>query len=86
MTTNYVTPQIKNLMSFKPGDVHGMSQAPKPHFKMPGVDRISGYRYPAPASQRLANVPYSNPDKTYDIGYFKRDSRQTYGTEYFHDL
>jgi hypothetical protein len=41
---------------------------------MPGVDRIQGYRYPAPSSREKAHIPTSSPEKTYDIGYFKRDT------------
>ena len=41
------------------------------------VERIKGYRYPAPGSQTTANVPtLTNEDVKYDIKYFSRNTRR----------
>eukprot|EP00613_Pedinella_sp_CCMP2098_P003377 CAMPEP_0171634954 /NCGR_PEP_ID=MMETSP0990-20121206/26315_1 /TAXON_ID=483369 /ORGANISM="non described non described, Strain CCMP2098" /LENGTH=192 /DNA_ID=CAMNT_0012206379 /DNA_START=145 /DNA_END=723 /DNA_ORIENTATION=+ len=65
------------MFSFRPNDTHGMHQIPPAKFKMPGVERIQGYRYPAPGSQPLADIPTSeNDDIKYDIKYFSRNTRR----------
>ena len=40
--------QLKKVFFFRPDDPHNLHQTPPASFKMPGVDRIKGYRYPAP--------------------------------------
>jgi len=36
------------MFLFRPNDTHDFHQVPPANVKMPGVDRIQGYRYPAP--------------------------------------
>ena len=40
--------QIEKFFSFRPDDTHNMHQIPPANVTMPGVERIKGYRYPAP--------------------------------------
>jgi hypothetical protein len=40
--------QLKNLFFYRPNDTHDLHQIPPANTKMPGVERIMGYRYPAP--------------------------------------
>jgi hypothetical protein len=41
-----------------------------------GVDRIKGYRYPAPGSQVKPRVPVrESEDELYDVTHFAKDSR-----------
>eukprot|EP00640_Fibrocapsa_japonica_P007004 CAMPEP_0113935714 /NCGR_PEP_ID=MMETSP1339-20121228/2814_1 /TAXON_ID=94617 /ORGANISM="Fibrocapsa japonica" /LENGTH=162 /DNA_ID=CAMNT_0000937957 /DNA_START=219 /DNA_END=707 /DNA_ORIENTATION=+ /assembly_acc=CAM_ASM_000762 len=48
-----------------------------PRHKPEGVERIQGYRYPAPGARRGAVVPHvENEDDLFDIGYYKRDTRR----------
>ncbi|CAN0218726.1 unnamed protein product, partial [Discosporangium mesarthrocarpum] len=68
---------IRKIWEFKPEDPHRNWQVPPADTKLPGVDHIQGYRYPAPNSRPMANVPNSDdPDALYDTGYFKKDTRR----------
>jgi len=69
--------KLKNMFFYRPNDTHDFHQIPPANMKMPGVERITGYRYPAPGSQKLANIPtLEDEDRKYDIKYFSRDTRR----------
>lgn len=73
--------KLKNYIFFRPNDTHDLHQAPPANVKMPGVDRIQGYRTPAPgtASKGVSVPELENEDMKYDIKYFSRNTR-TYAT------
>ncbi|KAJ8608507.1 hypothetical protein CTAYLR_005714 [Chrysophaeum taylorii] len=64
-------------LQFKPLRPHTMEPGPAANQKVEGVERIQGYRYPAPASRPPPVVPrVENPDMTFDIKYYSRDVRR----------
>jgi hypothetical protein len=68
---------FKKYFFFRPEDTHGLHQVPPAKYSQPKVDRIRGYRYPAPGSQTTAKVPtLTNEDTKYDIKYFSRNTRR----------
>ncbi|KAG5178159.1 hypothetical protein JKP88DRAFT_264748 [Tribonema minus] len=62
------------VLSFRP-KVLEMLQVPPANMRIPGVPRILGYRYPAPASREAPNVPDMPADRHYDITRYPRDNR-----------
>lgn len=69
--------KLRKLFLFRPDDVNDLYPFPRNRIKYPGVDRIQGFRYPAPGSREDVNVPQSeSTDKLYDIKYYDRDTRR----------
>jgi len=66
------------FMQFRPDETHGLEGQPQSsHFTMEGVERIKGYRYPAPGSRPEANVPLSDEGvDPFDINYLGKDTRR----------
>mmetsp|Transcript_16230 Transcript_16230/g.14668 ORF Transcript_16230/g.14668 Transcript_16230/m.14668 type:complete len:195 (+) Transcript_16230:31-615(+) len=68
--------QFYNFILFRPDDGNHLWQQP-PQFKVDngGVERIKGYRYPAPGSQEEPRIPvrYSSDD-SFDISLFKKNA------------
>ena len=78
---------VKYLPKFARDFVHSLQFRPKhPHRMEPGqaanwvpegpqkVERIKGYRYPAPGSREAARVPrVENTDEVFDTKYYSRD-------------
>ena len=81
---------VKYLPKFARDFVHSLQFRPKhPHRMEPGqaanwvpegpqkVERIKGYRYPAPGSREAARVPrVENTDEVFDTKYYSRDTRR----------
>jgi len=69
--------KFRQLMLFKPDDIHNLHQNPDPLMKMPGVPRIQGYRYPAPGSRPVARIPaHPSADHVFDTKYYSRDTKR----------
>ena len=69
--------QFRQFILFKPNDLHNLNQAPDPRVQMPGVERIEGYRYPAPGSRPAPDIPIrENDDTMYDNKYYDHDLRR----------
>ncbi|CAM9805479.1 unnamed protein product [Chrysoparadoxa australica] len=70
--------QVRKIISFR-DDKWGLNQTPPARFDgdgLHGVDRIKGYRYPAPSNQQPPNYPADHGDKSvdiYDTNYYSRD-------------
>jgi hypothetical protein len=63
---------------FKPDDVYNLYQVPPQRSiqGVNGVERIKGYRYPAPGSQPFPKVPTrETEDEIYDTNFYARDPR-----------
>mmetsp|Transcript_5614 Transcript_5614/g.7920 ORF Transcript_5614/g.7920 Transcript_5614/m.7920 type:complete len:208 (+) Transcript_5614:42-665(+) len=69
-----IVDKAKGFLSFR-SEMMGMLQVPRANERIPGVPRIKGYRYPAPASQDVPNVPEVPKDKTYNISNYSSDLR-----------
>ena len=81
---------VKYLPKFARDFVHSLQFRPKhPHRMEPGqaanwvpegaqkVERIKGYRYPAPGSREAARVPrVENSDEVFDTKYYSRATRR----------
>jgi hypothetical protein len=78
--------KLRNVMLFRPDDIHNLEGVPiNARQKVPGVDRIQGYRYPSPAERTPANIPRQDYDPTgeggigkdpFNIAYYARDTRR----------
>ncbi|TFJ80786.1 hypothetical protein NSK_007963 [Nannochloropsis salina CCMP1776] len=69
--------KIRSWALFRPDDINDLYPFPRNRISYPGVERIKGYRYPAPGSRPKVNVPQSeSDDKLYDIKYFDHDTRR----------
>mmetsp|Transcript_9494 Transcript_9494/g.21057 ORF Transcript_9494/g.21057 Transcript_9494/m.21057 type:complete len:268 (-) Transcript_9494:273-1076(-) len=73
--------KIKNVVAFRPDDIHNLEQMPRPSTKVPigsDPDRpFASYRYPSPGSQNAVNVPKESPGHDpYNITYYSRDTRR----------
>ena len=78
------TKALTDFLVFRPGDKHSGAGAPtSARLTMPGVERIKGYRYPAPGSRPPVSVPTvdSGPEGSddadpYNTGYYWRDTKR----------
>jgi len=70
--------KIRRVTQFRPDETHGLEGAPvRSHFDMPGVERIKGYRYPAPSSQETVNIPLNDENyDPFDITFLGRDTKR----------
>mmetsp|Transcript_17694 Transcript_17694/g.52625 ORF Transcript_17694/g.52625 Transcript_17694/m.52625 type:complete len:221 (+) Transcript_17694:269-931(+) len=67
---------VHNLQ-FRPKMPHRMEPGPAANWRPAGVERIQGYRYPAPGSREAARVPrVENTDEVFDTKYYSRDTRR----------
>lgn len=66
--------QAKSMLVFRPEDPINLWQA-TPRFETGStVERIKGYRYPAPGSAHLSRVPVrDSEDGVYDIANYPRN-------------
>lgn len=46
------TTQLRRMAVFKPDDINDLYPFPRNRISYPGVERIKGYRYPAPGCVR----------------------------------
>jgi len=78
MLMKYLPKPVQNFINklqFRPENPKLMEPAPFVQEKLDGVDRIQGYRYPAPGSRPAPRVPrVSNSDNVFDIKYYSRDT------------
>ena len=51
--------QLRSWALFRPDDINDLYPFPRNRISYPGVDRIKGYRYPAPGSRPAVNIPQS---------------------------
>lgn len=60
---------FRDFWTFRPDDIHGLEQAPRPKTEVPITDdgKTAKYRYPSPGSQDPVNLP------TYDKGHIRED-------------
>ena len=67
---------IRAVLSYRPNDPLNLwQQVPQMH-KQTNIDRIKGYRYPAPGSREGASVPIrESEDDIYDTKQYTRDPR-----------
>lgn len=73
---------FRDFWTFRPDDIHGMEQAPRPNTKIQITDdgKTAIYRYPSPGSQDPVNLP--NFDKghiredPYNVTYYPTDTRR----------
>ena len=64
-------------LQFRPGKPSDMEPSPLATQKLAGVDRIQGYRSPAPGSRPAPRVPrLENSDEVFDTKYYHRDTRR----------
>jgi len=68
---------LRNALLYRPDDPnHLLQQVPQMHVKGLGVERIKGYRYPAPGSQAPPNIPTrEHTDDHYNVGNFCKNTR-----------
>ena len=65
---------LKGMLVFRPEDPINLWQATPQMQTGSSVERIKGYRYPAPGSVHRAAVPVrDNEDTVYDIKNYTRD-------------
>jgi len=69
--------RLKEFLQFRPEDPGGLLQVlPQREANVSGVERIKGYRYPAPGSRTGARVPVrDSAEEVYDIKHYSRDPR-----------
>ena len=69
--------QLRRAILFAPDDPNNLHQTvPQRHIEGLNVERIKGYRYPAPGSRTGARVPVrDSSDMLYDTNYAPRDPR-----------
>lgn len=68
--------RIRAAIVFRPDDPNNLFQMLPPRQVPVDVERIKGYRYPAPGSRGGARVPLRvTSDRVYDIKQFTRDPR-----------
>ena len=74
MMPKNVFEKAKAMLVFRPEDPINLWQA-TPRFETGSkVERIKGYRYPAPGSAHLSRVPVrDNEDRVYDITNYPRN-------------
>ena len=63
------------MLVFRPDDPNNLLQQWPQKDYDGGVDRIEGYRYPAPGSRPEANVPQRTDDQVYDMKKYTHDPR-----------
>mmetsp|Transcript_22110 Transcript_22110/g.46193 ORF Transcript_22110/g.46193 Transcript_22110/m.46193 type:complete len:289 (+) Transcript_22110:144-1010(+) len=76
--------KLADWLVFRPGDKHSGAGVPtSARTTMPGVERIKGYRYPAPGSRPPVSVPTvdsgpegSDDSDPYNTGYYWRDTKR----------
>ena len=68
--------QGRNAILYRAEDPNNLHQVlPQKVVTVP-VDRIKGYRFPAPGSRTGAKIPArDSEDDIYDTGFFKKDPR-----------
>ena len=63
-------------MEFRPNDAGAGYQILPPQTKVVNVDRIQGFRFPAPGSRHGARIPIRETEEdVYDIKEYTRDPR-----------
>ena len=68
--------QIRSFLLYRPNDPFNLWQQPPQRVTPGNVERIKGYRYPAPGSRPGAAVPTRfSEDEVYDIKHYARDPR-----------
>ena len=64
------------MLLFRANDPNSLWQVLPQRVKVEGVDRIEGYRYPAPGSQKPPRIPtLENEAELYDIKFYSKDRR-----------
>ena len=65
---------MREVFLFRPNDPNELMQV-TPRFFVPGtgVERIKGFRYPAPGSQELPSVPVRDSDSLYHSSQFYKN-------------
>jgi hypothetical protein len=67
--------KARNAVLYRAEDPNQMMQVMPQKMNTTGVERIQGYRFPAPGSRAGAHVPeVENEDDIYDIGFSKRNN------------
>mmetsp|Transcript_8985 Transcript_8985/g.26110 ORF Transcript_8985/g.26110 Transcript_8985/m.26110 type:complete len:236 (-) Transcript_8985:1610-2317(-) len=75
MLPRSVSDAYEKFMHFRPFDWMDGTQSFPTRFSIKGADHIKGYRYPAPGSQPMANVPaLEADDDPYDTNHFSYDT------------
>jgi len=69
---------LSDWAQFRPDDPHGLVGVPEnARTTTVGVDRIKGYRYPAPGSQPPVEIPTRGIGADpYEITYYSRDTKR----------
>jgi hypothetical protein len=67
---------MRNAILYRPEDPNNLHQVlPQRHTAGLNVDRIKGYRYPAPGSRHGAKVPIrDHEDQNFNPAFFTRNS------------
>mmetsp|Transcript_35272 Transcript_35272/g.35931 ORF Transcript_35272/g.35931 Transcript_35272/m.35931 type:complete len:197 (+) Transcript_35272:48-638(+) len=74
--------RIRRVILYKPDDPYNLWQMPPAQVPDDEVERIKGFRYPAPGSRVGARVPIrENEEQVYDIKHYSRDSRNLQKTD-----
>jgi len=74
--------KLRNFLVFREDDIHNLVGQPESaRLTMPGVERIKGFRYPAPGSRGPVSIPTVdlNDDfaaDPYNTGYYWRDTKR----------
>eukprot|EP00634_Sargassococcus_sp_CCMP2135_P004058 CAMPEP_0198648208 /NCGR_PEP_ID=MMETSP1467-20131203/3314_1 /TAXON_ID=1462469 /ORGANISM="unid. sp., Strain CCMP2135" /LENGTH=204 /DNA_ID=CAMNT_0044383909 /DNA_START=81 /DNA_END=695 /DNA_ORIENTATION=- len=80
MLAKYLPKSVQNFiegLQFRPQKPSDMEPSPLVRQKLKGVDRIQGYRYPAPGSRPPARIPrVDNTDDVFDIKFLGKDTRR----------
>jgi len=67
---------IKAVLTYRPNDPLNLWQQVPQMQKQVNIERIKGYRYPAPGSREGASVPIrESEDDIYDVKQYSRDPR-----------
>ncbi len=78
------TIQIRQAVLFRAEDPNNLHQVLPQRVTNSTVERIQGFRYPAPGSRIGARVPVvDSADKVYDINQYVRDPRNLNRNVYF---
>jgi len=78
--------KLANWAQFRPDDPHGLVGVPE-HARttVAGVDRVKGFRYPAPGSRPAVEIPSRHmEDDPYDITYYGKDTRRNAKSHVLH--
>jgi len=77
--------KLRRIVVYKPDDIHGLEQVPKPSTQVPLTEDGSitaKFRQPSPGSQKVVSMPSEDVGTTtedpYNVSYYTRDTARRY--------